>query len=139
MFTSPDNSTLLIAQSALGVMSEGCEAFGIDHKIEDDLCESPTLDYKDIAAQAEKMSDLADQYGKRDFFRKASDLHTDAAAEAGVSTGTNLYSRNELYHMTKAKYYSLRLSGDTADEAQKKADDMYTQLARHKRHIVVQD
>ena len=128
MFTNPDQSTLSIAESAVAILYD-------DRVVSEmvDLNESPTMDYKDMARQAEKMSDMSDAHSDAKYHSKAAALHLDAARECGPSTGSNLYSKLELYHFAKSRYHTLRIDGMDQSHAQKEADNLYKELAQHKR------
>jgi len=134
MFTAPDSTTLSIAQAASIVIGEAtAEVIARTPRL--DQAEECDANYKDVAKLAERMSDMADEHDRPEFHSKAASLHEDAASMSGNSQGENLYTSNELYHLSRSKYHSERASGMSQSDAIKTAEGFYTEMAAHKRHI----
>jgi len=94
--------------------------------------------YAYVARQAEMISDIARRNYSTDpvLHAKASNLHADAATMAGSSTGTDLFTRQELIHLGHAKYHLGRSEGLTDPGAITIATEFIDELSGQTRVFV---
>ena len=123
-----DGLTRSIARVARDVIAEGMRE-ELRPSSEPDHQGEAVGDYESLSRMAEMASRVADSVQTVELFRKAAQLHQDAANESGSSASDRLFSDRELSHLADARYYSARAEGMTDHQAQESSSSYVKELS----------